>query len=133
METLRDAFRPLMMRAADNRITSRLTRLMSAIRKLDTTSDRGERSVAVAIQDQPAKDMLKGFNFNVRSMLNAILYRPYTLDTSSGEIEIVDLVPINHIAAPPNSTHVSFTAAWGKVNFADGVSDLSISPAVNLP
>src|SRR5690554_7858664 len=77
--------------------------------------------------------MLKGFNFNVRSMLNAILYRPYTLDTSSGEIEIVDLVPINHIAAPPNSTHVSFTAAWGKVNFADGVSDLSISPAVNLP
>ena len=132
-KTLRDAFRPLMMRAADNRITSRLTRLMSDIRKLDTTSDRGKRSVAVAIQNQPAKDMLKGFNFNVRSMLNAILYRPYTLDTSSGEIEIVDLVPINHIAAPPNSTHVSFTAAWGKVNFADGVSDLSISPAVNLP
>src|SRR5690554_3056160 len=121
-KTLRDAFRPLMMRAADNRITSRLTRLMSDIRKLDTTSDRGKRSVAVAIQNQPAKDML-----------NAILYRPYTLDTSSGEIEIVDLVPINHIAAPPNSTHVSFTAAWGKVNFADGVSDLSISPAVNLP
>jgi len=132
-KTLRDAFRPLMMRAADNRITSRLTRLMSQIRKLDTTSDRGKRSVGVAIQNQPAKDMLKGFNFNVRSMLNAILYRPYTLDTSSGEIEIVDLVPINHIAAPPNSTHVSFTAAWGKVNFADGVSDLSISPAVNLP
>lgn len=132
-KTLRDAFRPLMMRAADNRITSRLTRLMSQIRKLDTTSDRGMRSVGVAIQNQPAKDLLKGFNFNVRSMLNAILYRPYTLDTSSGEIEIVDLVPINHIAAPPNSTHVSFTAAWGKVNFADGVSDLSISPAVNLP
>src|SRR5690554_3121658 len=68
-KTLRDAFRPLMMRAADNRITSRLTRLMSDIRKLDTTSDRGKRSVAVAIQNQPAKDMLKGFNFNVRSML----------------------------------------------------------------
>lgn len=93
-KTLRDAFRPLMMRAADNRITSRLTRLMSQIRKLDTTSDRGKRSVGVAIQNQPAKDMLKGFNFNVRSMLNAILYRPYTLDTSSGEIEIVDLVPM---------------------------------------
>src|SRR5690554_2812224 len=98
-------------------------------RQLDTLIDYVISLVAVAIQNQPAEDILKGFNFNNRSMLNAILYRPYTLDTSSGEIEIVDLVPINHIAAPPNSTHVSFTAAWGKVNIADDVSDLSISPA----
>jgi len=131
-KTLRDAFRPLMMRAADNRITSRLTRLMSDIRKLDTTSDRGKRSVGVAIQNQPAKDMLKGFNFNNRSMLNAILYRPIALDTSTGEITIEDLIPVNHIAAPANSTHVSFTAAWGNVNFADGVSELSLSSATNL-
>src|SRR5690554_7748153 len=58
-KTLRDAFRPLMMRASDNRITSTLTRLMAQIRKLDTTSDRGKRSVGVAIQNHPAKDMLR--------------------------------------------------------------------------
>lgn len=132
-KTLRDAFRPLMMRAADNRVTSRLTRLMSSMRKLDTTSDRGKRSVGVAIQDQPAKDMLKGFNFNNRSMLNAILYRPISLDTTTGEIEIEDLIPVNHIAAPANSTHVSFTAAWGNVNFEDGTYDLALSSAANLP
>src|SRR5690554_5202739 len=105
-KTLRNAFRPMMMRAADNRVTSRLTRLMSQIRKLDTTSDRGKRSVGVAIQTQAAKDLLKGFNFNVRSMLNAILYRPIALDTSTGEITIEDLVPVNHIAAPANSTQI---------------------------
>ncbi len=132
-KTLRDAFRPLMMRAADNRITSRLTRLMSAIRKLDTTSDRGERSVAVAIQDQPAKDMLKGFNFNIRSMLNTILYRPISLDPVTGEIEIEDLNPANHIAAPANATHVSFMAAWANVNFDDGSHELTLSSATNLP
>jgi hypothetical protein len=132
-KTLRNAFRPMMMRAADNRVTSRLTRLMSQIRKLDTTSDRGKRSVGVAIQDQPAKDMLKGFNFNIRAMLNAILYRPITLDQATGEIEIADLVPVNHIAASANATHVSFTAAWANVNFDDGTFELSLSSATNLP
>ncbi|PKR80733.1 hypothetical protein CW751_08150 [Brumimicrobium salinarum] len=131
-KTLRDAFRPLMMRAADSRITSRLTKVMSSIRKLDTTSARGDRSVGVAIQNQAAKDMLKGFNFNIRSMLNAILYRPITLDPSSGEIEIEDLVPVNHIAAPANATHVSFTAAWGNVNFADGTYELALSNPSNI-
>ena len=130
---LRDTFRPMMMRAADNRVTSRLTRMMSQIRKLDTTSDRGQRSVAVAISNQPAKDMLKGFNFNIRSMLNTILYRPISLDPATGEIEIVDLNPLNHIAAPPNATHVSFTAAWANVNFNDGTNELSLSTATNLP
>src|SRR5690554_6319988 len=132
-KTLRDAFRPLMMRAADKRVTSRLTRLMSSMRKLDSTSDRGKRSVGVAIQNQSAKDMLKGFNFNNRSMLNAILYRPISLDAATGEIEIADLIPVNHIAAPANSTHVSFTAAWGNVDFEDGTYDLALSSAVNLP
>ena len=132
-KTLRNAFRPMMMSAADNRVTSRLTKLMSGIRKLDTTSDRGQRSVAVAIVDQPAKDMLKGFNFNIRAMLNAILYRPITLDPATGEIEIADLIPVNHIAASGNATHVSFTAAWANVNFADGTYELSLSSAMNLP
>jgi len=132
-KTLRNAFRPMMMRAADNRVTSRLTKLMSSIRKLDTTSDRGKRSVGVAIQDQPAKDMLKGFNFNIRAMLNAILYRPITLDPSTGEIEIADLIPVNHIAGSANATHVSFTAAWANVNFDDGTYELSLSSATNLP
>jgi hypothetical protein len=105
---------------------------MSQIRKLDATSDRGQRSVGVAIQNQPAKDMLKGFNFNNRSMLNSILYRPIALDTATGEITIEDLIPVNHIAPPANSTHVSFTAAWANVNFADGVSELSLSSPTNL-
>ncbi|RFC53100.1 hypothetical protein [Brumimicrobium aurantiacum] len=132
-KTLRDAFRPMMMRAADNRVTSRLTKVMSSIRKLDTTSGRGNRSVGVAIQNQGAKDMLKGFNFNVRSKLNTILYRPLSLDPATGEIEIVDLVPTNHIVAPANSTHVSFTAAWANVDFENGTYELALSAPSNLP
>lgn len=130
---VRDAFRPMMMRASDGRVVSRLTKLMSDIRKLDTNSARGDRSVAVAIANQPAKDLLKGFNFNVRSVLNSILYRPFTVNTTTGVIEVTDLVPTNHIAAPSGATHVALTGAWGKVNFQDDQFNVELSNTVNLP
>ena len=85
---VRDAFRTLMMRSSDGRVTARLTKLMSDIRALDTTSARGERNVAVAIVDPAAKDLLKGFNFNNRAILGAVLYRPYSVNTGAGEISI---------------------------------------------
>jgi len=130
---MRDAFRPLMMRASDGRVVSRLTKVMSDIRKLDTTSARGERSVAVAIANQPAKDKLKDFNFNRRSILKAVLFRPFSVDTATGEIVISDLVPANHVAAPSGATHVALTAAWGKINFADEGYEVEMSNTVNLP
>ena len=130
---VRDAFRPMMMRASDGRVVARLTKLMSDIRKLDTSSARGDRTVAVAIANQAAKDLLKGFNFNVRSILNSILYRPFTVDTQTGVIEVTDLVPVNHIAAPSGATHVALTGAWGKVNFQDDQFNVELSNTVNLP
>lgn len=130
---IRDAFRPMMMRASDGRVVARLTKLMSDIRKLDTTSARGERTVAVAIANQAAKNLLKGFNFNNRSILNSILYRPFTVDTQTGVIVVTDLVPANHIAAPSGATNVALTAAWGKVNFQDDEFNVELSNTVNLP
>lgn len=130
---VRDAFRPLMMRASDGRVVARLTKLMSDIRKLDGTSARGERTVAIAIASPAAKNLLKGFNFNIRSILNSILYRPFSLDTNNGEVVITDLVPLNHIAAPPGATHVALTSAWGKVDFADDGFNVELSNTANIP
>ena len=130
---LRDAFRPMMMRASDGRVVARMTKLMSDIRKLDTSSARGQRTVGVAIANQGAKDLLKGFNFNNRSILNSILYRPFTVDTQTGEIVVTDVVPTNHIIAPAGATHVAMTGAWGKVNFQDEQFNVEMSNTVNLP
>jgi hypothetical protein len=132
-KVLRDAFRPLMMRAADSRVVSRLTRVMTSLRLLDTTSARGERTVAVAIATQAAKDRLKDFNFNRRSILKSILFRPFALNNTTGEIVITDLVPANHVAAPAGATHVAFTAAWGKIDFTEEGYSVEMSNTVNLP
>ena len=129
---VRDAFRTLMMRSSDGRVTSRLTKLMSDIRALDTTSARGERNVAVAIADPAAKDLLRGFNFNNRAILGAVLYRPYSVNTGAGEISIQGLIPNLHVAYPSGATHMAFTGAWAKVDFATDMYSVELTNTENL-
>lgn len=129
---VRDAFRTLMMRSSDSRVTARLTKLMSDIRALDTTSARGERNVATAIIDPAARELLKGFNFNMRAILGAVLYRPFSVDTGLGEISILGLIPNLHVAFPTGATHLAFTGAWAKIDFETSTYSLELTNTENL-
>ena len=62
-----------MMNAADNRVTSRLTQIMTQIKNYDTTSPRGERIVADGIADPAALALLKGFWFQRQSSLSGVI------------------------------------------------------------
>ena len=130
---LRDALRVMMQNAADGRVTARLTKIMTQIKNMDVTSSRGSRSVGSGIADPAAKTLLKGFNFNNRSILGSVLFKGYSVDTATGEIEILDLTPINDIAFPTGATHVSFRGAFAKIDFAGAVSDVEETNIVNLP
>lgn len=132
-KVLRDAVRNMIAAAADNRVTSRLTQVMARIKNLDTTSARGERTVAIGIATPEGKVLLKNFNFNNKAILGAVLYKPYSVDTATGVISITDLVPINEIAAPAGSTHFSMKSAFVIVDFVAGTSDVSYSNVENLP
>ena len=132
-KVMRDALRTMLMTASDNRVTARLTKLMTDIKNLDTTSARGERSVGVAIAAPAAKALLKGFNFNSRAILGGVLFKPYAVVTGTGVITINGLVPINDIAFPGGATHISLKSAWAKIDFATGVYDVQQSNTVNVP
>jgi hypothetical protein len=123
----------MLMTASDNRVTSRLTKLMTDIKNLDAISVRGLRTVGTAIALPTAKALLKGFNFNIKAILGGVLYKPYAVNTGTGVITINGLVPINDIAFPSGSTHVSMKGAWAKIDFATGVYDVQFSNTVNLP
>ncbi len=129
---LRDAVRTMVSTASDNRITARVTQVMTQIKDFDTTSMRGERTVDVGIATAEGKALLKGFNFNDKAILGAILYKPYAVNTSTGVISIADLVPINDIAAPTGATHVSIKGAFTIVDFAAGTSDVGYTNIQNL-
>ncbi|MEO6232092.1 MAG: hypothetical protein ABJB11_12575 [Ferruginibacter sp.] len=132
-KVLRNAVRNLMMNAADNRVTSRLTQVMTVIKNYDTTSARGERTVAVGIADPAALALLKDFDFNDKAILSGVLFAPFIVTPATGEIAIPAFVPLNDIAYPGGATHVNMKAAFANVDFTNEISAIEYSPVTNLP
>jgi hypothetical protein len=129
---MRDAVRSLAMNASDGRVTARMTSLMAKIKNLDTTSDRGSRNVGVGISDPMSVAYLKGFEFNKVAKMSSILFKPFSVDSISGEITISNLVPINDIVVPQGATHVSFSGGFAGVNFTTGERELFDTNVINL-
>ena len=132
-KVLRDALRPMLMSAADNRLVSRLTKIMTQIKNLDSTSVRGARTVGTALANPAAMALLKGFNFNIRAILGAVLFKPYSVDVVSGKFSIPNLVPANDIAFPSGATHMTLKGAWAQIDFATGISTVELTNAMNIP
>jgi hypothetical protein len=130
---LRDSVRNMVNGASDNRVTSRMTQVMSQVQKMDTTSARGERTVAIGIATTEGQALLKSFNFNINAVLGTVLNNPYSVDTSTGVISIPDLIPINEIAYPAGTTNVSLKGAFAIVDFETGISDVSYTNVEDLP
>lgn len=129
---LRTSVRNLMIKAKDNRVSSRVTQVMTQIKNFDTTSIRGERNVANGLATSEGKNALIGFDFNNRAILSAVLFAPFTVDGATGEISIPNLTPTNDISYPSGATHVSFTSAFLKVDFATGTNSITYSPTINV-
>jgi len=120
---LRDALRNMMINASDNRVTSRITQVMTVIKNFDSTSVRGDRNVGVAIATNEAKAQLKNFNFNADAVLSAILHKSYVVDTTTGQISITGLKPMDDVVYP----------AWLKVDFVANTSEIEYTNEVSLP
>jgi hypothetical protein len=130
---LRQSVRNLMIRAKDNRVSSRVTQKMTQIKNFDLTSVRGERNVATGLATPEGKAALKGLDFNNRAILSAVLFAPYSIDLATGEITIPNMTPANDISFPSGATHVSFSSAFLKLDFDTSDSAIEYSPTVNLP
>lgn len=128
---MRHAFTTFVSKSADGRVTSRLVGTMAKIKNLDTTSARGERTVANGIGTLEGKAVLQGFNFNKNAVLDSVLLVPYDVDLANNKVTIQGFVPGNGLAAPSVATHFSVQAASGLVDFASGISVVELSNTVN--
>jgi hypothetical protein len=130
---LRRSIVSLMNDAKDNRVTSRLTQVMSRVKNEDLTSPRGERNVATGILTPQGQAWLIGFNFNKRAILDSVLQASYALDTATGEVEIADFIPIQQLDYPEGATHVDLSSGFLNLDFGTGDYDLQLSNLINLP
>ena len=121
---LRTSVRPLLLKAADSRMTSRMTREMVKVVKSDTSNGRGERTAT-----DGDIELLRGFEFNQSGKLNATMYAPFTasIDRATGEatVNIPGFIPQNTFAAPGGATHMRLISAASKVNFAEETFNLA--------
>jgi hypothetical protein len=132
-KSLRLALFSMLQSGADNRVVSRLLKVMTEIKNMDQTSVRGQRNVGVAIALPAAKLLLKNFNFNDKAALGSILFQPYNVNVITGVITINGFEPINHLIPPQGATHVTLKGVWLKLDFTTGQYDLQPSNVVNLP
>ena len=130
---LRDNLRPMMLNASDNRVTSRITKVMTDMLKLDTANQRGSRTPADGLATAGGKALLKGFNFNIKSILGSVLFKGFNVNPVTGEILINAFVPINDLAFPAGATHVTLTSCYGNIDFSDGTAAVGLSSPLNLP
>lgn len=130
---LRDAVSGLLMKASDNRLTPRLTQLMSRIQKLDTLSKRGNRNIGIAMMQPEAKAMLEGFEFNIKGQVKDLIHKPYYADVQTGTIIITDLIPKTDVAYPASATHLRLSGALANVDFAERTFAIELTNTVTLP
>lgn len=130
---LRKAINPVMKNAKDHRVTSRLAKVMNQVKNEDATSPAGQRNVATGIQTATGKAWLKDFNFNGNAPLDAVLNAYWSLDTVTGEITIVNLIPSEEINIPEGATHLTCSGAVLNLDFGTNAKELQVTNEVNLP
>ena len=123
---IRDAVGIMLNRAKDSKLSSRMLQLMNSIKDYDSTSARGKRIVAKGLETAEGKALLKGFDFNGKARLAAVLHASYTLDSATGTI--ADFVSSQQLLFPEGATAVSLRSGMAKLDFETGVYDNSYSP-----
>lgn len=129
---LRNAIRILLQNAKDKRVVSRLTKVLVAITKTDTTNERGLRT----LQDGNLS-LLENFEFNLNGKLGATLYAPFTkaFDRVSGDatLGLAPFSPTLRIAAPTGTTHFKVVMGAAELDFANETSVFESDETAILP
>lgn len=130
---LRTALGPMVFRAKDGKLTSRLVKVMGQVKNLDTVSIRGARNVAQGLNNETAVVILEGFDFNARATLGSILNAIVSVETASGEVSISAYNPLEQMRSPEGATHFSLQAGFLRIDFATGAYELTQSAEVIYP
>lgn len=112
------ALGPMLFKAKDSKLTSRLVKVMGQVKNLDPTSARGARNVAKGLTQPAAKIHLEGFDFNVHATKGSVLSSQVTVDVLTGKITISSFDPTQQMHAADGSTHFSLQAGFLKLDFA---------------
>lgn len=118
--------------ARDPGLSPRMLSLLCKVRDYDHESVRGERTVGKGLLHPMGRQLLKGFDFNMKSPLGSVLHCPYVLEAGF-VFRISKLVPGRMLEYPRNATHVIFRSCLILADFEAGTTKTTYSTAVSVP
>ncbi len=130
---LRHAMSKMVFKAKDRHVSSRLLKVMSELKNLDSANVRGQRNVSKGLTAPNATLLLKGFDFNSRSPMQTVLSATPELDLATGTVTLTDLNPIEELRAAEGATHFSMQSAFLNLDFSTGIAEVQYSPLVTQP
>ncbi len=129
---LRESLFDLLYGAKDNKVTQRVTQLMSNIKDLDVISDRGKRHVDQGLENPDGRVLMTGFDFNEHAPLSYVLGNTVDLDTDTGKISIPGFVPEQQLHYPKSATHVELQGGWLRIDFEHRKQKLVLTNMLRL-
>ena len=124
---LRTALGPMVFKAKDSKLTSRLVAVMGQLKNMDTVSARGARNVAEGFNNALAFPFIEGFDFNARAPYSTILNTSATVDVASGKVNFASFNPTEQLRCPEGATHFSLQVGFLRIDFATGGYELTQS------
>lgn len=124
---LRTALGPMVFRAKDSKLTSRLVKVMGQIKNLDSVSARGSRNVAEGLNNSSSTSVLEGFDFNAKATLGSVLNSIVTVDIATGTVSIAAYNPLEQMRSPEGASHFSLQVGFLNIDFATGAYELTQS------
>ncbi len=118
--------------AKDSKVVSRLVSLLSQVKKLDSSAARGERLVSTGLALPEGRALLKGFDFNQKSVFNYVFRGNYQLDNATGTFSVDPFVPMDDLYYPEGATHVRLSNAVSRLDFSTGAFQSSFSTVSEL-
>ena len=131
-QLMRKSVANLVMLAKDFRVSSRMSKAMSAVKNLDLLSDRGLRKVWIGFDTTEAKQLMAGFDFNVNSPFDSVFRSQYLLDEPTGKVIIDGFNPATNLSIPQGATHATFSVAVARVDFELGKYETTYSLKENF-
>ena len=130
---LRDTAGIMVGRAKDSRTSNRLMPLFNKIKNMDDISDRGQRKISIGIAHPEGKNLLRNFDFNKNAQLRNILKHALVLDTATGTLDLLQLIPNLHVSFPQGATHCSMSMGSMNIDFEEEEGQLVQSNVENFP
>ncbi|HEY4148775.1 MAG TPA: hypothetical protein VGM41_07595 [Chitinophagaceae bacterium] len=128
----RKAFTSLLVTGSDNRIVSRLVKILVAAQKYDTTHPRGQRTVMAG-----NLGLLQGFECNIGAPFEATMKADFTatIDRAGGKatLAIDSFIPEALVMAPTGATHFKIVTAAAAIDFDSGVRTTDMQSTAELP